>query len=593
MRFMNNPGVKGVSWRVGGSSSRGQQREQSRGGPGPQVPSGTIVFHLLPSIPMLRYSSKLVLASWHRAAASSGSLADCTPSLNQLLPQNWQDDQGHSRCATFVPSAHRHCSSEASPPQATEKVQQLAEKVMGLTVLEASALSALLREKLGMPKPAYGAMPMMAASMGQAPAAEAPAAAAAPEEEKKEKTEFDVKLESYETAGKIKVIKEIRAITSLGLKEAKELVEKFPMVIKLSVPKAEAEAMKKAIEAGLGQAISASHEYTSRSLNSDPEPRFNPSPPVVPSREGGMIGRSKALQSIVLALAVALCLEPGACTLLDPCAPMPEVTTAKYGARVSVFNMKIDRLQMVITGPVQVVIEDGDGEGGGEDPSAMEKTAILGRRAARKKLAEPLGKRATPQAHGRGRSLGQGRVQGEVTGEDDCSSDVIYPMLAVTPPTMTVIAFRDTINSVPAYIASADLKMSEGAGFAISLSLLLKFDLGVLQYLQWYDTTCNSCGGSSSQLCLKQTDLSTCSASINVGWVGTDKHSTVFYTGSQIQRVNSFSLVSIYFYAQDKTLYHHESALLLGTSPGNCNRQRTSSNPSTLAPDSEPTDFGA
>jgi large subunit ribosomal protein L7/L12 len=65
-------------------------------------------------------------------------------------------------------------------------------------------------------------MPMMAA--GAPAAAAAPAAAEAPAEEKKEKTEFDVKLEGFSPEGKIKVIKEIRALTSLGLKEAKELV---------------------------------------------------------------------------------------------------------------------------------------------------------------------------------------------------------------------------------------------------------------------------------------------------------------------------------------------------------------------------------
>lgn len=77
-----------------------------------------------------------------------------------------------------------------------------------------------------MQKPAFGSMPIMP-MMGAMPAAAGggdAAEPAPPAEEKKEKTAFNVKLESFSPEGKIKVIKEIRAVTSLGLKEAKELV---------------------------------------------------------------------------------------------------------------------------------------------------------------------------------------------------------------------------------------------------------------------------------------------------------------------------------------------------------------------------------
>jgi len=118
-------------------------------------------------------------------------------------------------------------------------------------------LSEILRKKLDIQKPAFGAMPMAMPMMGAALAAAsaaAPAAAApAAEEKKKEKTEFEVKLESFTADGKIKVIKEIRAITNLGLKEAKELVEKAPVVIKGGVAKADAENWKKLIEAAGGK----------------------------------------------------------------------------------------------------------------------------------------------------------------------------------------------------------------------------------------------------------------------------------------------------------------------------------------------------
>lgn len=114
---------------------------------------------------------------------------------------------------------------QQSDEDASEKVKQLAADIMSLSVLECSQLSRVLRDKLGVPRgsgmPMMG-MPMMAAG-APAAAAAAPAAADAPEA-KKEKTEFDVKLEGFSPEGKIKVIKEIRALTNLGLKEAKELV---------------------------------------------------------------------------------------------------------------------------------------------------------------------------------------------------------------------------------------------------------------------------------------------------------------------------------------------------------------------------------
>ncbi|GAX85658.1 hypothetical protein CEUSTIGMA_g13073.t1 [Chlamydomonas eustigma] len=124
---------------------------------------------------------------------------------------------------------------------------------MDLTVLESSWLSEILRKKLNIIKPAYGAMAMAMPAMGIAAAttsaSSAPPAEAVAPEEKKEKTEFEVKLESFTPEGKIKVIKEIRSITNLGLKEAKELVEKAPVIVKSNVPKADAETMKKQIEA--------------------------------------------------------------------------------------------------------------------------------------------------------------------------------------------------------------------------------------------------------------------------------------------------------------------------------------------------------
>jgi large subunit ribosomal protein L7/L12 len=112
-------------------------------------------------------------------------------------------------------------------------LQKIVDQLSSLTVLEAADLAKLLEEKWGVSVAAPVAM--MAAG----------AAAAAPVEEK---TEFTVVLTAA-GAQKINVIKEVRAITSLGLKEAKDLVEGAPKPVKESVNKDEAEKIKKQLEA--------------------------------------------------------------------------------------------------------------------------------------------------------------------------------------------------------------------------------------------------------------------------------------------------------------------------------------------------------
>ncbi|TGW14980.1 50S ribosomal protein L7/L12 [Candidatus Hepatobacter penaei] len=116
------------------------------------------------------------------------------------------------------------------------KLEKIVEDLSGLTVLEASELTKLLEDKWGV-SAAAPAMAMAAPAAG--PAADAGAA---------EKTEFNVTLKSAGSQ-KVAVIKEIRAITGLGLLDAKKLVEDAPKVVKEGVPKADAEEMKKKIEA--------------------------------------------------------------------------------------------------------------------------------------------------------------------------------------------------------------------------------------------------------------------------------------------------------------------------------------------------------
>ena len=109
---------------------------------------------------------------------------------------------------------------------------KIVDDLSGLTVLEAAELSKMLEEKWGV----------------SAAAPVAVAAAAAPAAAVEEQTEFDVVLAKFGDK-KIKVIKEVRAITGLGLKEAKDLVEGAPKTVKEAVSKEEAEEIKKKLEA--------------------------------------------------------------------------------------------------------------------------------------------------------------------------------------------------------------------------------------------------------------------------------------------------------------------------------------------------------
>ncbi len=119
--------------------------------------------------------------------------------------------------------------------------EEVIQYIENMTVLELSEFIKVLEEKFGV----SAAMPMMAAA---GPAA--PAAAAAPVEEQ---TEFNVILTGYEAEKKIQVIKVVRQITSLGLKEAKDLVEGVPKPVKEAVSKDEAANIKKLLEEVSGQ----------------------------------------------------------------------------------------------------------------------------------------------------------------------------------------------------------------------------------------------------------------------------------------------------------------------------------------------------
>jgi len=114
-------------------------------------------------------------------------------------------------------------------------IKKLAEELVGLTISEANDLAKLLEEE-------YGIKPAAAAVAVAGPAGGDGAAAAV-----EEKTEFNVILKSF-GSNKIAVIKEIRSITGLGLKEAKELVDNAPGTVQEGVAKAQADEMKQKLE---------------------------------------------------------------------------------------------------------------------------------------------------------------------------------------------------------------------------------------------------------------------------------------------------------------------------------------------------------
>jgi len=182
------------------------------------------------------------------------------------------------------PPAEGEGSGKRKP---SDRVVRLVDEIMSLTLIEAADLCDLCQEKLapgdgtpipgrmpfphpmgmfpGAPMPGM-AMPMMpgapAAPAAAAPAA-APAAAAeapaedAPKEKKEEKKKetYSVKLVSFDTSKKINVVKEVRAVTQLGLKEAKEFVESAPKVLKKGVPTADAEAIRDKLAAAGAEVV--------------------------------------------------------------------------------------------------------------------------------------------------------------------------------------------------------------------------------------------------------------------------------------------------------------------------------------------------
>ena len=121
--------------------------------------------------------------------------------------------------------------------EVSQDIKDLGDKIVALTLKQAVDLAAYLKEAHGIEPAAGGAVMMAGGGAG----------GAAPAEKAEEKTTFDVVLKASGDK-KIQVIKEVRTATGLGLKEAKDLVEGAPKVVKEALPKADAEKLKKALE---------------------------------------------------------------------------------------------------------------------------------------------------------------------------------------------------------------------------------------------------------------------------------------------------------------------------------------------------------
>ncbi|XP_072961646.1 uncharacterized protein [Typha angustifolia] len=159
-------------------------------------------------------------------AAEAAAVGDLEPFDQRKLPSNYDP-------STFDPSA------PANPP--SDRVWRLVDEVSALTLAEVAELTSLLMQRAGVEEPPEIGILNAGGGGGFGGGAGAGGAAQGKEEKKAEKTVFELRLDAFDAASKIKVIKEVRGFTDLGLKEAKDLVEKTPTVIKRGVSKEEAE----------------------------------------------------------------------------------------------------------------------------------------------------------------------------------------------------------------------------------------------------------------------------------------------------------------------------------------------------------------
>lgn len=140
-----------------------------------------------------------------------------------------------------TPLSHNLCTITKPTETQTQKLERIADEILSLSKLERYDYTILFRHKMGINKYGPAVSGLQSASDPVGPGEEKKAAA--------EKNVFDVKLEKFDAAAKIKIIKEVRSFTDLGLKEAKDLVEKVPVVVKKGLAKEEADSISEKLKA--------------------------------------------------------------------------------------------------------------------------------------------------------------------------------------------------------------------------------------------------------------------------------------------------------------------------------------------------------
>ncbi|KAL8117720.1 uncharacterized protein LOC141723288 [Apium graveolens] len=146
--------------------------------------------------------------------------------------------------STHKPQLAQTLCTLTKPSEAqTQKLERIADELLSLSKLENYDYNILLRYKMGLNKygPAAVGLQSGGSVSSSGPVSQVKEAA--------EKVVFDVKLEKFDPASKIKIIKEVRGFTDLGLKDAKELVEKAPVLVKKGLTKDEAEAISEKLKA--------------------------------------------------------------------------------------------------------------------------------------------------------------------------------------------------------------------------------------------------------------------------------------------------------------------------------------------------------
>ncbi len=148
------------------------------------------------------------------------------------------------KCKNNEHMRHFHSTNSAALSSSSPQVEKIFDKILQLDTVEVHLLTELVNEKMGFKQLTQAQREAMVRG-GSASSSTKESDQSA---EKEEKTAFDVKLTEFDAKSKIKVIKEIRAITGLGLKEAKELVEGAPKVVKSGIKMEDAEEMKAKLE---------------------------------------------------------------------------------------------------------------------------------------------------------------------------------------------------------------------------------------------------------------------------------------------------------------------------------------------------------